>query len=268
MTDTLQRLTAALEQAELTAGATLAQQRYRVHAVAFDMPILMIPLAGTKRVHAAGKSWSCAAGQFLMVHQAGRGDVENVPPDDAPYRAWVLPFPWDVIELARGLLAGRVCENEALAGVGELSDLEEALLAWIADVDTDDATLRNYRLLGVLLALFNAGHCAFVLARDPSLSARIRLAVSSDPSRDWVSAHFEQMFYLSGATLRRRLAAEGTSLRELVREARLHAALFQLQTTRTPLKAVAQACGYRSLASFRSNFIDRFGLEPTAVAQP
>lgn len=263
-----QRLCAALEHVGLYSAATVAQQRYRLHAVAIDMPMLMIPLAGTKRLHAAGKNWTCPAGQFLMVHGTMRGDVENIPAGVEPYRAWVLAFPWAVVELARGLLAGRTGNGDEMAGVGKLGNIEEALLAYLGDAATPDAALRNYRLLGVLLALFGAGHGAFVLARDPSLSARIRVAVCGDPAREWLSAHFEQMFFLSGATLRRRLAAEGTSLRELVREARLHVALGMLQTTRAPLKSVVQACGYRSVASFRGNFTERFGLDPSEVAHP
>lgn len=265
--NSLQRLEAALERAGAISDATVARHRYRLHAVAIDMPLLMVPLSGTKRLHAAGKSWTCPAGRFLMVHGAMQCDVENILENGAPYRAWVLAFPWEVVELARGLLAGRAGE-ESMASVGDLASVEEALLSYLDDAATADAALRNYRRLGVLLALFNAGHGAFVRASDPGLSARIRVAVSGDPAREWLSAHFEEMFFLSGATLRRRLAAEGASLRELVRDARLHAGLARLQTVRAPLKSVAQACGYRSVASFRSNFTERFGIDPSEVARP
>jgi transcriptional regulator GlxA family with amidase domain len=52
----------------------------------------------------------------------------------------------------------------------------------------------------------------------------------------------------------------------LIREARLHVALSLLQTTSKPIKAVAAACGYQSLSSFRENFIEQFGVTPTAIA--
>ena len=71
---------------------------------------------------------------------------------------------------------------------------------------------------------------------------------------------------MSGPTLRRKLAAEGTSLRALVRDARLDHGLCLLQSTRRPLKAVAAACGYRSVPSFSRQFTERYGVEPALVA--
>jgi AraC-like DNA-binding protein len=257
-----------VERALLAAGATVAVQRYRLHAVACDMPLLVVPLSGTKSLHAEGKSWSCGPGQFLMMHFAMQADVENVPAGDAPYRAWVLAFPWEVIALARGLFppGGTPASRETIATVGHLGAISDALLAHLADGDAHDLALRTYRLLGVLLALHRAGHTHFVQAQDPSLSARVRLAVSAAPGREWVSADFEAMFCLSGATLRRRLSDEGTSLRLLIQEARLHCALLQLQNSRKPVKAVARESGYKSVASFRRNFIERFKLDPAQVA--
>lgn len=262
----IHQVIAALEQSSLAASATVALHRYRLHAVACDIPLLMIPLSGMKRFHALGGTWECATGQFLMTHFAMQADIENIPDGAAPYRAWALPFPWEVVNMARGLLHGaRQAQGESVS-VGKLPAVMEALLAYIGDADTSDTALRNYRLLGILLALSRAGHCQFLSAHDPSLSARIRLAVSADPAREWTSAHFEDEFCISGATLRRRLVAEATSLRALIQEARLHSALVQLQVTRKPVKAVAQDHGYRSIPSFRRNFAERFGIDPADVA--
>lgn len=70
---------------------------------------------------------------------------------------------------------------------------------------------------------------------------------------------------MSGATLRRRLAEENTSLRILLREARLYHGMTLLQTTRKSIKTVAQECGYHSSACFTRNFISYFGTGPSAV---
>jgi AraC-like DNA-binding protein len=262
----IRQLIAALERSSFASSSTVEQRHaYRLHAVVCDTPFLAVPLAGVKRFHAHGKTWECHAGQFLMSHFDIQADVENVPVDGFPYRAWVVSMPWEVISVARGLLAGVVQAQGEAVSVGELPAVTDALLAYIEDADTNDTALRNYRLLGILLALSRAGHGQFIQAHDPSLSARIRLAVFSDPACEWVSTHFEETFFLSGATLRRRLAAEGTSLRALIQEARLHSALTQLQVTRKPMKAVALDHGYRSIPSFRRNFIERFGIDPALV---
>ena len=140
------------------------------------------------------------------------------------------------------------------------------LLAVTAGADAADPVLADHALLGVLLALARCGHEQFLHASDPSLSARIRLLIGAAPEREWNSAHFEAALHVSGATLRRRLAQEETSLRTLLREARLHHGLALLQTSRKPMKSVAHACGYRSVASFTRNFFERFGVEPAAIA--
>lgn len=129
-----------------------------------------------------------------------------------------------------------------------------------------DAALIDHAQLGVLIALARSGHGHFLNASDPSLAAHIRLLVAAAPDREWTSADFQEVLHISGATLRRRLAEENTSLRTLLLEARLHHGLMLLQTSRKPLKSIAQACGYRSVPSFTRNFIARFGIEPTAVA--
>ena len=71
---------------------------------------------------------------------------------------------------------------------------------------------------------------------------------------------------MSGATLRRRLAAEGASLRRLVAEARLAQALVLLQTTRLPVKSVAQRVGYASVSAFTRRFGERYGADPSDIA--
>jgi AraC-like DNA-binding protein len=252
----------------LASDATVAQQSYRLHAVSCDLPLLIVPLSGTKQLHTAGKSWACRPGQFLMMHRAMQADIENIPDAHAAYRAWVLPFSWAVVELARKLLPSEPlpASDADPVSVDDLALLGDALLAYAADAETTDATLRDYRLLGVLLALHRAGHGQFLQAQDPALSARIRLAVAADPAFDWQSARFETMFGLSGATLRRRLSAEGTTLRAVLQDARLHAGLLRLQNSRKPVKAVALDVGYRSVATFRRNFVERFGLDPAQVA--
>jgi AraC-like DNA-binding protein len=207
-----------------------------------------------------------------MSHSAVDANIENFPDIHEPYRALAIMFPWEVLDIARNLLSGSQMNNTPassdVVSVGELSAINNSLLIYLSDANVTDSAIRNYRLLGILLALFRAGHGQFLRSTDPSYSSRIRMAVSAAPSREWTSSHFEEVFYLSGATLRRRLASEGTSLRELIQDARLHSALMQLQTSVIPIKAVAASHGYLSVSAFRRGFYKRFGLDPSDVANP
>lgn len=247
---------------------TVALQSYRLHALDIDQPALVVPLAGTKILTEGQASAKLRPGRYLMIHRALRCTVENIP-EHGDYRAWCIAFPWRVIDLARSLLSAHAPPPPPGPNhtSGDLAALHAALRHLLAVLGAGaDPGSTDHALLGVLLALHRQGDDQFRLAQDLSVAARIRLLVGGAPGRDWCSADFEERLHMSGATLRRRLAEEETSLRIVLRDARLHHALALLQTTRRPLRAIALACGYRSLPSFARQFEARFGVDPFAVA--
>jgi AraC-like DNA-binding protein len=248
-----------------------ALQPYALRVVDVDQPMLVIPLRGRKVVSWDQDSVSVGAGQYLMLHRPFKGSVQNLT-DGAAYRAWCIAFPWRTVDMARTLLDAHTlapAPGPAVA-TGALAPLHDDLRRLLALPRTGDAAgdaaAEDHALVGLLLALARNGAAQFRLARDPTLAARIRLLVAADPARAWTSGDIEERLHMSGATLRRRLAGEHTSLRVLVRDARLDHGLHLLQATRRPLKAVALACGYRSVPSFCRQFLERFGTEPGAVA--
>jgi len=239
---------------------------YRLRAVRCDSPFLVLPLAGCKRVHLPGAPLDCAVGSFAFWQQPSELDVENIPEAGGDYRALVIPFGWTLVELARGLLDRHqpLARSQALVESGPVDAVAEALDELISG-ETSDALAREHRLLGLLLALTRAGHDGFRLARNPSFAERIRQRIAAEPARAWTSALLEAEFSVSGATLRRRLAEDDCSLRGLLREARLHHGLNLLQTSRKPLKTIAQDSGYRSTTQFAQRFTERFGVAPSVV---
>ena len=120
-------------------------------------------------------------------------------------------------------------------------------------------------VLAAARTLCRQGHGNLLLPPAPTLGEQIRDRVAAEPARDWQSRDLEEQFALSGATLRRRLAAEHTSLRQLLTEARLAHAMQLLYTTDLPLKTVAARAGYRSAASFSKRFAEQYGLAPTDI---
>lgn len=256
----------------------VAQRAYRLRAVQVDAPLLVVPMAGLKRLEVDGKQAEVACGEFVMLHQACRMGVENLPPpgDADAYRAWVVPFPWRVVTLARSLVGAHSSSAPAAAvpakpfSCGDVTPLLPGVRAYLTAMspvgEVPNAAQRDHALLGLLLALARAGHDYFLHAQDPSMAARIRLLVAAAPARSWVSGDFELALHVSGATLRRRLAQEETSLRHILRETRLQHGLGLLQSSRRPLKSIALASGYLSVASFSRGFLDQFGVEPGAVS--
>lgn len=256
----------------------VAQRAYRLRAVQVDAPLLVVPLSGLKRLDVDGKPAEVACGEFVMLHQACSMGVENIPPPgtENAYRAWVVQFPWRVVALARSLVgahAGNGVPSGAASGTpfscGDLTPLLPGVQAYLTTMspagEVPNAAQRDHALLGLLLALARVGHDHFLQAQDPSLAARIRLLVAAEPARNWSSGDFEQALHVSGATLRRRLAQEETSLRAILRQTRLQHGLGLLQSSRRPLKSIAVACGYLSVASFSRGFLEQFGVEPGAL---
>jgi AraC-like DNA-binding protein len=269
-------------EARLQSGAEhvtiVAQRAYRLRAVQVDAPLLVVPMAGVKRLDVDGKQAEVACGEFAMLHQASSMGVENLPPPGTAnaYRAWVVPFPWRVVELARSLV-GAHSSGVPSAPVparpfscGDLTPLLPGVRAYLtamsATGEVPNAAQRDHALLGLLLALARAGHDFFLRYQDPSVAARIRLLVAAAPARNWTSGDFERALHVSGATLRRRLAQDETSMRQILRETRLQHGLGLLQSSRRPVKSIALACGYLSVASFSRCFLAQFGVEPSAVS--
>ena len=257
----------------LSEAAICARQRYFLSVVNCNTPVLILPLSGHKNVTHGRDVYSAQAGDYLMIHGGVDVSMENIPAADGPYVAGVLEFPWRLIALARQIVIhGSDLETARLAKSAiSRNAISPHLFSAIQQYlvltrDRAGPALLDHALVGILVALHADGASGFLLADDPSLAARIRLAVGAKPRQEWASADFEAMFHMSGATLRRRLADEGANLRTLIREARLQCALALLQTTRKPLSRVVEECGYRSVSSFRDGFIGQFGVDPAVVA--
>lgn len=82
---------------------------------------------------------------------------------------------------------------------------------------------------------------------------------------DWSAAMLAGRLHCSEATLRRRLAKQGTGFRTLLTDVRMTRALTLLQVTPWPVEQIAGAVGYESPSRFAARFKERFGFAPSAV---
>lgn len=246
-----------------------ASTAYRLNAVACDGPLLVLPLAGIKRAILADERWQAAPGDILAVHWPTRLDIENCPPHPSgDYLAAVIVFPPEVLAAARSLcLPAPPCpEGGGAVSVLPATAVAGALARWLAAGSAASAVRQRLAAVDLLLALAEAGHGGFLNPPPDSLAERITRLVAAEPARLWDSAQLESALGISGATLRRHLAAGATSLRIVLREARLRHALGLLQSTRLPVKAVAARCGYSSVSTFARRFAERYGIAPSRVA--
>lgn len=243
-----------------------ARREHGASSVEIPQPQFAILLQGRKQVSTAQQSMTFVPGDLFLITQRCRIDVINTPdPVTGRYLSAIVPL------CAEALAAARTLWNEPLPSAGPalaqlpLQDHADTLRQWRAALERAHYTEARLALAALVVAFCRRGHGSLLLPPEPSLGERIRDLIAAQPERDWQSHDFETHLGLSGATLRRRLAAEQLSVRAVIADARLAYAMQLLYTTRLPLKTVAARVGYRSLSSFNRRFAARYGLEPAAI---
>ncbi len=243
-----------------------ARNRHGAQSVDLPRPQLTILLQGGKQVHTATQSLAFAPGDLFLVTRPCRIDVVNLPdPRTGLYLSVVIPL------CDEALAAARTLWNEPLPPAGEalarlpLIVFADTLLQWRQALEQGRYTEARLALAALVVVFCRHGHGSLLLPPAPSVATQVRTLIAAQPQRAWRSHDLEDSLGLSGATLRRYLSAEHTSLRALITEARLAHAMELLYTTRWPLKTVAARAGYRSTRSFSQRFRQRYGLDPASI---
>lgn len=242
-----------------------ARREHGVRSAHIDRPTLAVVLRGHKRLRGQGEALSLQAGDLFLFMRPTRIDAFNWPDGDGLYLTITLPLCDEVLTAARTLWAQPVAQGGPDVVALPAQRVADPLSAWAQALRQGEYGLARAALASLLVRLCTMGHTAMLLPPPPSLAMRIRALVAAAPQRDWRSADFEAELGMSGATLRRHLAAEGGSLLDVITDARLACAMHLLYTTRWPVKTVAARVGYRSVPSFTRRFAARYGLEPAQI---
>lgn len=256
--------------AQVLQGRGLEVLRVRV-----EQPALIFVDRGIKAVRTGrGASVRALAGQAIVLEGNQTVDFTNSVPDGSHYEArWLL---FDTALLEDAYYLGRSAQVEppghrpasarllSRVRAGLTGAFERAGQALAANESIPDSIARQ-RVLEVMHWLLEEGivlHCSPV---NPSVSVKVRALIAGRLECAWTAERVASELAQSEATLRRRLAAEGTSLTELLVEARMAMALTLLQATTQPVSEIAGSVGYESASRFAVRFRQRFGFAPTAV---
>ena len=112
-------------------------------------------------------------------------------------------------------------------------------------------------LIGHVPAIANRAHPRF-----PSGHGIISALAPMDP---WRAEDSARLLGLSTATLRRRLAEEGTSLRRILTAERMRRARAMIDEGERNIAAIAAACGYSSRSHFAASFRSAHGSSPHSL---
>jgi AraC-like DNA-binding protein len=226
----------------------VTHQRERIAGAAFARLSIVVIVEGAKEVISMGRQKRFAAGTILVLPGGWRGDVVNDPdPASGAYRAIFIDFPDALVRRAESAFPPR-------RGASRLDLPLDAMAAeairhagdGIADGDLP-ALLVEHRVLEILMVL---GLRGALPARPETTVDAVRALVRWQPERHWTADMIAAELGTSNATLRRRLALEGSSLRSAIADERMAVAEALLSQDGFSLRQAALATGYRSPRRF------------------
>ena len=240
-----------------------------------DQPALIMVDKGTKIVRPArGGAVQARPGQAIILAGNQTVDFNNTVTDSAHYEARWLVFDNALLDDAYYReRASRIESGGSGAAPARLMARPSRQLAnafdnarqSLAPAENIPAAVARQRVLEVLHWLLEAGLVVRAASANPGVAARVRALIGANLDSAWSTDRVAAALAFSEATLRRRLAAEHTSLTELLTDARMATALTLLQATARPVSDIALSVGYESASRFAVRFRQRFGFAPTAV---
>lgn len=257
----------------------VSRVRERMTQVHMRQAWLVFVLEGRKRVDFDGRGAThvLSPGDALVLPAGSLLDLANVPDrTSGVYRALAVELLGDAHALLRrhhpdlvgpaSTWLGRSPRSVA-AGTTSLVALAH-VCETILDAGAHPRVL-HHRIEGLLLSLA-------VEARVPSaavpraqaaddLARAVRNVVREAPDAEWPAKAVAARLGLSEATLRRRLAKQGTRLRALLLDERLEVAAVLLRDPRFTVGEAALRCGYSSGSKFARQFRKRFGVLPKRI---
>ena len=248
-----------------------ALERERLAAIKLEHPLIGIVLRGKKEVWLGDVSQTFLPGSVLVLPRNIPMDVVNIPAEGGIYESLVLEVPVLPEAVAPFTLAERRAQEKASLSFGlRLSDdLVEALSHAATAINQAEIseTLRTLRLTEILTLLRPMPEARALFTA--SLAEEVAWLIGSDPTRGWSVDRVARETGLGASTLRRRLAAEDTSFRALLRAERLAAGRSALAQGASSL-AAAEASGYVSRSHFARRYRESFGTSPSgrSVSRP
>ena len=243
-----------------------AQLPHTIKSALVERPTLGLVLHGAKRLSTATQSVQLHAGDMFLITGRCHVDAHNAPDaEHGRYLTITLNLCDEVLIAARTLWAQPLHRDSAHIVAFPANTLSQALQHWCQALQQGHYEQARVALVQIVMWLCRQGHHALLAPPPQRLADSVHDLVAAAPARPWLSRDVEAALHLSGASLRRHLAAEGTSLSKILLEARMGCALALLSTTNLPTKTVAARVGYQSVTSFSRQFAARYQLRPADI---
>jgi len=231
-------------------------------------PLFIAVLDGDKALGKDGQI-VCHAGDFIFLSDSPAINMRNIP-KEKEYFALLIEFEladFSGIEIERSVNRHEIKEANDNFSVGVIStELEKCLQQFVEWSLYAPKAMWSLRKKELLQLLCHMGHPEILAMAAPhKLAQKIHGILSEQPATDISITAICQQVAMSESTLRRKLAAEGTTVQEIKDQVKLGLGLHLLQTTNHGIAYIAEQCGYQSQSRFTSRFKERFGLTPSAL---
>ena len=223
-------------------------------------PLFIAVLDGDKKLGKEGEI-VCRAGDFIFLSDNPAINMRNIP-KEKEYFALLIEFDYQDFE---GIGAKTVSDKSY--SIGEISiALAKCLQQFVEWSQFSPKELWSLRRKEILHLLYHLGHKDILAMATPhKLGQKIHVILTEQPSAEISLTAICQQVAMSESTVRRKLAAEGTTMQEIKDQVKLGLGLHLLQTTSHAIVYIAEQCGYQSQSRFSSRFKARFSLTPSAL---
>ncbi|WP_426162844.1 helix-turn-helix transcriptional regulator [Pseudoduganella sp. R-34] len=223
-------------------------------------PMLICVLDGSKRLGSKGEI-VCPRGSFIVLSNHPSINMRNIP-GDGEYLALIVEFEHDDFDCLPPKAARTVPFVQ-----GEIGPVfEKTLQQFVEWAAFAPQAIWAARRREILQLIYHLGHVQVsAVMEPPSLSHRLHSMICVEFGIEMGADVLASRLALSESTLRRKLAAEGTTLQAIKDRARLGHGLHLVQTTFEPIGRVAERCGYQSQSRFTDKFKQFFGITPSEL---
>jgi AraC-like DNA-binding protein len=246
-------------------GYLLIRQTFSgpLRRISIVQPSMFVIRRGHKTVTVKGRTLHAMPGTAMILSAGCHADMINQPDADGIYEADAFRFGEETLRWAAQDQASAAEIGTFASGPAFRHSVLNARAA-LATREHLPSSVVTHRV--VELVLWARYHGINPTARGTEdLAGRLRHLIAAEPARDWRTGALAAQLAMSEPTLRRHLAAAGTSATEILTDVRLTAALTWLQTTSIPITQIAFDAGYLSPSRFAARFRARFGVSPSQI---
>jgi AraC-like DNA-binding protein len=233
------------------------------HRLYSDQPALIVVRCGIKQISSSQGAYEATPGQAVALPMGREWTVVNEAAAVGGYQADAFTFAPELVADYAKTMTRPPTDTGAFTPDEAMEEALRRLCRALAERTEPDAVLRH--LFGEIVIRLDALGISLLPRRRNSLHDRVRALVGNDVSGDWGAVRVTTALGVSEASLRRKLAASGTTLTEIITDVRMTRALGLLQATELPVNQVALEVGYGSASKFAARFRERFGLSPRDI---